>query len=443
MVVVVIIQHSLPATNNLLQQMKNKSSLNKKLEKLSSGYSINRSSDDAAGLQISEGMRAQIRGLQKGLKNTMDGISLLQVVDGALAEVQQYLHRMRELAVEAANDTLIDEDRELLQLEIEQLKQGIDQIANGTEFNTRKLLNTNDTWTETISVTTTTPVTIKTPFNTSSVISSGNISASKTLSFSTVIPNGTTFVRFTSTFSTNTSQNFPDLNVTSSNGEKFGFSIPNSTFLNNQNDVQDTTNTSSTKATYTGYGSLKEVFTFENPILGTWNFDIRNSGNSAANYNFTVDFIGVSETTTNVTTTTTNTITHEGNAKLIFHTGANESQALHVQLPNVLCENIGVDTINISTQRGADQALGQIDQAVQSISTEQSKYGAYMNVLEYTYNYSANYQENLSATESRIRDTDMAKTYSSFMKEQILLQASNAMLATININHQRVLNLLS
>lgn len=444
MVVEVIIQHSVSATNNLFQQMKKRSSLNKELEKLSSGYRINRASDDTAGLQISEGMRAQIRGLQKGMKNTMDGISLLQVVDGALAGVQHHLLRMRELAVEAANDTLTDEDRGVLQLEIEQLKQGIDQIANDTEFNTIKLLNKNDAWTETNTVTTTMPVTIFTPFSTSSVISSGNISVGAVLNFSTVIPKGTTFVRFTAAFNRNTSSNFPDLNVTSSNGERFGFSQPSTTLLNSGTSIQNTTNTSSTKATYTGYTPLTEIYTFENPVLGAWDFQVFNDkGTTMANYNFTVDLVGVTETITYVNTTTINTITHEGNANLIFQTGANEGQALMVQLPNVLCEKIGAELIDISTRQGADQALGQIDRAVQYISSEQSIYGAYMNRLEYTYKNSANYQENLIISESRIRDTDMAQTYSSFVKEQILLQASNTMLATININHQRVLNLLS
>jgi len=113
----------------------------KSMEKLSSGYRINRAGDDAAGLSISEKMRAQIRGLNMASKNAQDGISLIQTAEGALDEVHAILQRMRELAVQAANDTNVDKDREALQDEISQLIKEIDRIALNTEFNTKKLLN--------------------------------------------------------------------------------------------------------------------------------------------------------------------------------------------------------------------------------------------------------------------------------------------------------------
>lgn len=113
----------------------------KSMEKLSSGYRINRAGDDAAGLSISEKMRAQIRGLQMASKNAQDGISLIQTAEGALDEVHAILQRMRELAVQAANDTNVDEDREALQNEIDQLIKEIDRIASDTEFNTQELLD--------------------------------------------------------------------------------------------------------------------------------------------------------------------------------------------------------------------------------------------------------------------------------------------------------------
>ncbi len=113
----------------------------KSMEKLSSGYRINRAGDDAAGLSISEKMRAQIRGLNMASKNAQDGISLIQTAEGALDETHAILQRMRELAVQAANDTNVDKDREALQDEISQLIREIDRIALNTEFNTKKLLN--------------------------------------------------------------------------------------------------------------------------------------------------------------------------------------------------------------------------------------------------------------------------------------------------------------
>ena len=116
----------------------------KSTEKLSSGYRINRSADDAAGLSISEKMRWQIRGLDQGSRNTQDGISLLQVADGALSEVHDMLHRMNELSIQAANGTNTDEDRASIQHEIDQIVSEIDRISDTTEFNTRKLFKGNN-----------------------------------------------------------------------------------------------------------------------------------------------------------------------------------------------------------------------------------------------------------------------------------------------------------
>jgi len=112
----------------------------KSMEKLSSGFRINRAGDDAAGLAISEKMRGQIRGLNMASKNSSDTISLIQTAEGALAETHAILQRMRELSVQSANDTNTDEDRSELQAEVKQLKAEIDRIGNTTEFNTKKLL---------------------------------------------------------------------------------------------------------------------------------------------------------------------------------------------------------------------------------------------------------------------------------------------------------------
>lgn len=136
-----IIQHNMAAMYASRQTIKSKDRLAKKAEKLSSGYRINRSADDAAGLQISEKMRGQIRGLEKASKNAQDGISLLQTADGALNESHSLVQRIRELAVQAANDTNVDADREAIQEEIDQLIKEVDNIAENTEFNTLKLLD--------------------------------------------------------------------------------------------------------------------------------------------------------------------------------------------------------------------------------------------------------------------------------------------------------------
>ncbi|WP_010302153.1 flagellin Hag [Kurthia senegalensis] len=135
------IQHNIAALNTHRNLTSNNAAASKNLEKLSSGYKINRAGDDAAGLAISEKMRGQISGLNMASKNAQDGISLIQTAEGALNETHSILQRQRELAVQAANDTNTDDDRTQLQAEITQLNSEIDRISGDTEFNTKKLLD--------------------------------------------------------------------------------------------------------------------------------------------------------------------------------------------------------------------------------------------------------------------------------------------------------------
>ena len=136
-----IINHNIMALNAWRGLGQTNSALSKSLEKLSSGMRINRAADDAAGLAISEKMRGQIRGLNQAVRNAQDGISLLQTAEGALNETHSILQRMRELAVQAANDTNTSADRSQIQQEVNQLITEINRIGNTTEFNTQKLLN--------------------------------------------------------------------------------------------------------------------------------------------------------------------------------------------------------------------------------------------------------------------------------------------------------------
>ncbi len=136
-----IVQHNMTAANTNRQLGITTGSLAKASEKLSSGYRINRAGDDAAGLSISEKMRGQIRGLEQASTNAQDGISLIQTAEGALNEVQSVLQRMRELTVQASNDTNVTADREAIAKEVSALTSEIDRIASQTEFNTMKLLS--------------------------------------------------------------------------------------------------------------------------------------------------------------------------------------------------------------------------------------------------------------------------------------------------------------
>ena len=136
-----IVQHNMTALNANRQLGITNTNLAKSTEKLSSGYRINRAADDAAGLAISEKMRAQIRGLEQASTNAQDGESLIQTAEGAMSEIHSVLQRMRELVVQASNDTNVSTDRRAIALELHALTSEINRIASQTEFNTMKLLN--------------------------------------------------------------------------------------------------------------------------------------------------------------------------------------------------------------------------------------------------------------------------------------------------------------
>jgi flagellin len=268
-----IINHNLSAMNAHRQLLISNAAGQKALEKLSSGLRINRAADDAAGLAISEKMRGQIRGLQQAARNAQDGISLIQTAEGALDTSHAIIQRMRELAVQAANDTYTDEDRQKLQDEVDQLIEELDRIAGNTEFNTKKLLN----------------------------------------------------------------------------------------------------------------GSA--------------------SG-------------------------------------LVFHIGANAGQSITLDIASMGSNGLGVSSIDISTQTNADAAITTINSALETISEERAKLGAVQNRLEYTIQNLNIAAENLQASESRIRDVDMAKEMMEFTRTSILQQAGTAMLAQANARPQSVLQLL-
>lgn len=134
------VNHNLLAMNAARNLYLTNAAFTKSLEKLSSGLRINRAADDAAGLAISEKMRAQINGLNQAVRNAQDGISLIQTAEGAMGNIQNILQRMRELAVQAASDGATDDDRGQIQKEIDQLAKQITDIANTTQFNTRYIL---------------------------------------------------------------------------------------------------------------------------------------------------------------------------------------------------------------------------------------------------------------------------------------------------------------
>ena len=302
------INNNITAINSHRQYGINNRNISKNMEKLSSGFRVNRAADDAAGLAISEKMRAQIRGLNMASKNSQDAVSLVQVAEGGMQTIQDILQRMRELSVQASSDTNVTLDREALNLELQQLIQEIDDISRTTEFNEMQLLNGD--W--------------------SGLTDSGDPSIDKTL----VIQAG------------------------ANSGQTMAINI----------------------------GNMGALTLFTEPDGSEFSAsDIEDSAN-------------------------------EG--------------------------RIDATKFNITTRNFANKVLSSITVALNHVSTQRAQLGAYQNRLEYKINNLDNAAENLAAAESRIRDADMAKMMTEFTKNNILFQASTAMLAQANVLPQGVLQLL-
>ncbi len=379
-----IINHNLMAFNTHRQLNINNSASQKSLEKLSSGYRINRAGDDAAGLAISEKMRGQIRGLNQASRNALDGISLIQTAEGALNETQAILQRMRELAVQSANDTNVDADRQSIQDEINQLAREITRIAETTEFNTQKLLNgtlsdiafhigANQGQNITLSINNMDAYALRV---TQAVVGTGD--------FSQVTLENLTTTAISVKF------------ITSSGGSTPGIVAATSTTLTINVRV----------GTGTATATAQQIVDLINNHADASKYVIASVRDQA-----TAAMSAVGSTALSATT----------------YTPADSKNGLG---------------ISVSTQANADKAITVINNAINMVSAERSKLGAIQNRLEHTIKNLDTSSENLQASESRIRDVDMAKEMMEFTKNSILQQAATAMLAQANQQPQSVLQLL-
>jgi len=364
------INHNIASLNTYRQLSINTAAGSKSLEKLSSGYRINRAGDDAAGLAISEKMRGQIRGLDQANRNSQDAISLIQTAEGALNETHSILQRIRELAVQSASDTNTDTDRGEIQKEVEQLRTEITRISTDTEFNTKKLLN-------------------------------GSFGIQRT---------GGTLVTATTGLA-----NLTDINVSGAKA----------------NTTYTITEAAGNISLADGSGNSQQISKTGFVAGGTLNFDA----------------LGVSiKTDSNYVVGGTNftglTIVTGAAAGAKFQIGANATQEVSLSLSNMDATTLAIHNIDLSTQSGASAAITAVDSALGVVSSERSKLGAMQNRLEHTINNLGTTSENLTASESRIRDVDMAKEMMEFTKNNILQQAATAMLAQANQAPQGVLQLL-
>jgi flagellin len=405
------INQNIPAMNAYNNLATNSNMMSKSLERLSSGFRINRAADDAAGLSVSEGLRAQIGGLKVAVKNAQDGINVVQTAEGAMNEVHSILQRMRDLSVQASNSGSQDiSARSAAQQELSQLNNELDRIGGTTRFGGQTLLNgTAAKATGSVTVTS------------AGVTGGGTFTLSGTFSDAanppvtsdlTTTPGLVTLAAGTyTTTSQYQSALQTALDVTVKAGDPSGLITPGLV-----------------KATVTDTGN------------GKWQVDLTtNSVGTAKNFG-----IALGSTVGGVGDPTGVAAVVSGNQSEqftgTFQIGANQGEQLGIQFQGISATILS--TKNLDLVATPEAAISAIDAAITTVSNNRANLGAYQNRFEHTIASLNVAVQNLSASESQIRDTDMASEMVSYTRNQILSQAGTAMLAQANQAPQSVLKLL-
>lgn len=375
-------------TNNALSKSDN--ALSASLERLSSGLKINHAKDNPAGLAMAKRMNAQLEGLDAANDNASDGISIIEIADGAMSEVSAMLQRINELTVKAANGTSTDEDREIIQEEVDALKKEIERVKETTQFNGRNLLD-----------------------GTFDVKGYTNDVKIKVSGFSDKTPRGF----YTITALTVTDERDAEGNLT-------GYKTATGVTLK--------------KATGAGGAADENCFpagvdekdiVCENgfmTIKGSNGFELQLDLNDVDNDPVTLPLVVE--------------VTDVGPMRIQI--GANEGQVIALEIPPVSLRNMGIEKIDVSTQAGAKDALGRMSGAIGFVSRIRGRLGAYQNRLESTVNSLDVSTESMTAAYSRIMDADMAEEMTQYTTNQVLTQAGTSMLAQANERPSQVLQLL-
>ena len=496
------IQHNIMAMNAYRNYNTNNSALSKNLEKLSSGYKINRAGDDAAGLAISEKMRAQITGLEGAQKNAKDGISLVQTAEGALTEVHDMLNRMYSLAEQSANGTYDNEtDRAQMQKEVEQLKTEIDRIADSSNFNGIKLLDGSMS-----------ASTVAKPFQFTADNVSGLVGG-KSITITDAVKNEQT-VTLTAGNSTSAGSGSMVVNYVDGNGDvqTVEVDIPDFTTAKNIsiNDIVGALNSNSQLSSLfnisadgttgvkfetkqggaistvgnPGQANIKSISlnlttadgktitnapSFADPTGGGGadakaNFDgtftegdyiningVKYTYSKNANGNDGATFgsynaLVVAASKNGITiggTQDAATMKLSGSAlNLQIGDTSDDYNHLKVSINDAHVKALGLSTLDISSQGGAKKSLDMIKDAINVVSDIRGTLGATQNRLDHTINNLSVMTENIQDAESTIRDTDVADEMMAYTKNNILVQSAQAMLAQANQVPQGVLQLL-
>jgi flagellin len=450
--------------------------LSKSTEKLSSGYKINRAADDAAGLSISEKMRKQIRGLTQASANAEDGISTVQTAEGALAEVQDMLQRMNELAVKSANGTNSSSDRSYIQDEIDQLTTEIDRVAQTTKFNETYLLKGDNTLDKGYSIS------YKTASNTvcgSASFAAGSAGTTLTVDFtvskgSNATTNAliksmrdqgvtvTTTAQASQAILTLNGDAATNYNVVASGSDGKNYEIQDLTgkLIATVNvgalaklDTAETLLASSVTAQqsktelqqyYDADGNAISANALDNYYAVGTNGSVYLKADAATMYDAVGKVIGRDDIQKQASTDLSAIKDQTAALNLKFQVGADTSSSnkISINIDAMSAKGLGINGLKVSTTSTADAAVNTISEAIQKVSKQRSALGAVQNRLEHTINNLDNVVENTTSAESAIRDTDMATEMVTYSNANILSQAGQAMLAQSNQSNQGVLSLL-
>ena len=393
-----VVQHNMSALNANRMLGVTSSAQSKSTEKLSSGYRINRAADDAAGLSISEKMRKQIRGLTQASTNAQDGISCVQTAEGALTEVHSMLQRMNELAVQASNGTMSEDDRQNVQDEVDQLISEIDRVSEATKFNETYLLKGDENKTDITNTVYSKPQ--------MSLVEAAMASGS-TLTAGTMSAKGVTEYTFTSGLA---------------EGSTWG----------GKKVVADTATAGAGEITVT---KAKEAeLAAINKVIKTYSSEMG------------IEDVALKEGQATNVQSKSKTFTYHDSVSLSLHVGADAegTNKISLEVASMNSDSLGIKGLKVSGKSSL-QATGAIDtiaDAVSKVSKQRSALGAVQNRLEHTISNLDNVAENTTSAESRIRDTDMAKEMVEYSKNNILMQAGQSMLSQANQSNQGVLSLL-
>lgn len=461
-----IIQHNLAAINASRQFNIVSASNKKTTEKLSSGYKINRSADGAAELAISEKMRRQIRGLNMATTNIQDGISLVQVADGALAEVDDMLHRITELSVKAANGTNTAEDRRAIQAEIAHLNQEIDRIGKTTSFNELQLFDDMYGDDPEGSVSNLVACPAADSGRLSEVYFDGTYyHASASLDFTNITPaniNKLNNQHFYFGCAWGCSEGFniefktdgdgtqsSSTNLVGAVEHRYTVDISDCT---SGSEIVDrifayvTANPASGNGTYTPtLGGIK--VSHSNELLKDGNKllivcpDNRSSATAAKNQ-FNGEGSGSNAGKLECTELAALGAEEDKINDIRIQSGTEKDHGIELHTHRMNSGRIGTKGIDVTTAAGAGRGIDKAKGALGKIAEWRSELGAFQNRLEHAVNINNNAAENTQAAESLIRDADMAKESLEYANTNILMQAGQSMLSQANRQPDRVLSLL-